>query len=61
MPVLAAGFAVGAVGGVIAAIGSATESAVLVFTAFVLIGMASGTALLARTAAGDMYPPAHAT
>ena len=29
----------------------------LVFAAFVLIGIASGTALLARTAAGDMYPP----
>jgi MFS family permease len=57
VPVLAAGFTVGAVGGVVAAIGSAAESAVLVFTAFVLIGVASGTALLARTAAGDMYPP----
>jgi MFS family permease len=57
VPVLAGGFAVGAVGGVVAAIGSAAESAVLVFTAFVLIGVAAGTALLARTAAGDMYPP----
>jgi MFS family permease len=57
VPVLAAGFATGAVGGVVAAIGSATEIAVLVFAAFVLIGIASGTALLARTAAGDMYPP----
>ena len=57
VPVLAAGFAIGAVGGVVAAAGSASESAVLVFTAFVLIGIASGTALLARTAAGDMYPP----
>ena len=36
---------------------SATESAVPVFAGFILIGMASGTALLARTAAGDMYPP----
>src|SRR6185295_2366485 len=43
--------------GVVAAAGSASESAVLVFTAFVLIGIASGVALLARTAAGDMYPP----
>ncbi len=57
VPVLAGGFAIGAVGGVVAAAGSASESAVLVFTAFVLIGIASGTALLARTAAGDMYPP----
>jgi MFS family permease len=57
VPVLAAGFAIGALGGVVAAIGSATESAVPVFAGFILIGMASGTALLARTAAGDMYPP----
>ena len=57
VPVLAAGFAVGAAGGVVAAIGSAGESAILVFAAFVMIGIASGTALLARTAAGDMYPP----
>src|SRR5688500_16147461 len=57
VPVLAAGFTTGAVGGVVAAVGSATETAVLVFAAFVLIGIASGVALLARTAAGDMYPP----
>ena len=57
VPVLATGFAIGAVGGVVAAAGSASGSAVLVFTAFVLIGIASGIALLARTAAGDMYPP----
>jgi MFS family permease len=57
VPVLAAGFATGAVGGVVAAIGSATETAVPVFAGFALIGIASGVALLARTAAGDMYPP----
>ena len=57
VPVLAAGFATGAVGGVVAAIGSATGTAVPVFGGFVLIGVASGVALLARTAAGDMYPP----
>jgi len=57
VPVLAAGFATGAVGGVVAAVGSATETAVPLFAGFVLIGVASGTALLARTAAGDMYPP----
>jgi MFS family permease len=57
VPVLAAGFATGAVGGVVAAIGSATETALPVFAGFVLIGIASGVALLARTAAGDMYPP----
>src|SRR5829696_3000679 len=56
VPVLAMGFVVGAVGGVFAAIGCAAELAVLVLAGFVLVGVASGTALLARTAAGDMYP-----
>jgi MFS family permease len=57
VPVLAIGFVAGAVGGVLAAIGCAAEVPVLVLAGFVLVGMASGTALLARTAAGDMYPP----
>ena len=57
VPVLAVGFMIGAAGGVFAAIGCAAEMAVLVLAGFVLVGMASGTALLARTAAGDMYPP----
>jgi MFS family permease len=57
VPVLAVGFAVGALGGVLAAIGCATELAALVLGGLVLVGVASGTALLARTAAGDMYPP----
>ena len=59
VPVLAVGFTIGAVGGVLAAIGCAAEAAVLVLLGFVLVGVASGTALLARTAAGDMYPPEH--
>jgi MFS family permease len=59
VPVLAVGFVIGATGGVLAAIGCAGELAVLVLAGFVLVGMASGTALLARTAAGDMYPPEH--
>ncbi len=57
VPVLAVGFVIGATGGVLAAIGCAGEVAILVLAGFVLVGMASGTALLARTAAGDMYPP----
>jgi MFS family permease len=57
VPVLAVGFMIGATGGVLAAIGCAGDVPVLVLAGFVLIGMASGTALLARTAAGDMYPP----
>ncbi len=57
VPVLAIGFVTGAAGGVLAAIGCAGDVPVLVLAGFVLVGMASGTALLARTAAGDMYPP----
>jgi MFS family permease len=57
VPVLALGFTIGAAGGVLAAIGCAAEMAVLVLGGLVLVGVASGTALLARTAAGDMYPP----
>jgi MFS family permease len=57
VPVLAIGFTIGAAGGVLAAIGCAADVPVLVLVAFVMVGMASGTALLARTAAGDMYPP----
>jgi MFS family permease len=59
VPVLAVGFVIGATGGVLAAIGCAGDVAILVLAGFVLVGMASGTALLARTAAGDMYPPEH--
>ena len=57
VPVLAAGFATGGLGGALAGLGSALESAPLVLAGLVCVGMASGTALLARTAAGDMYPP----
>ena len=57
VPVLAAGFTVGALGGVLAAIGCAADFAPLVLLGFLCVGAASGTALLARTAAGDMYPP----
>ena len=57
VPVLAAGFATGGLGGALAGLGSALESSPLVLVGLVCVGMASGTALLARTAAGDMYPP----
>ena len=57
VPVLAAGFCIGATGGGLAALGSALESPVPVFLGLVLVGTAGGTSLLARTAAGDMYPP----
>jgi MFS family permease len=58
VPVLAAGFVIGIAGGVLAALGSSLESALLVFLGLACVGAAGGTSLLARTAAGDMYPPA---
>jgi MFS family permease len=58
IPVLAGGFCAGAAGCALAALGSARGSAPAVLAGLVAVGGASGTALLARTAAGDMYPPA---
>jgi MFS family permease len=57
VPVLAAGYLVGAAGCGLAALGSSSELAPAVLGGLVLVGAASGVALLARTAAGDMYPP----
>ena len=57
VPVLAGGFACGIAGCALAALGSAGGSAIAVLGGLVLVGTASATALLARTAAGDMYPP----
>ena len=57
VPVLAGGFTSGVLGCVLAAFGSASSSAPLVLAGLVLVGGANATALLARTAAGDMYPP----
>jgi MFS family permease len=57
VPVLAGGFAVGAIGCSLAALGSAVDSPVAVLLGFLGVGAASGTALLTRAAAGDMYPP----
>jgi MFS family permease len=57
VPVLAGGFTIGAVGCGLASIGSAQESAPVVLAGLILVGVASGAALLTRTAAGDMYPP----
>jgi MFS family permease len=57
VPVLAAGFVIGGVGGLLAALGSAIESAPPVFIGLACVGVASGTSLLARAAAADMYPP----
>jgi MFS family permease len=57
VPVLATGYVVGAAGCALAALGSTTESAPIVLLGLAGVGAASGVALLARTAAGDMYPP----
>src|ERR687896_1777145 len=45
VPVLAAGFAIGALGGVFAAIGCAADVAALVLLGFLGVGVAAGTAL----------------
>jgi MFS family permease len=57
VPVLAGGFCAGFAGCVLAALGSAASSAPAVLGGLVMVGAANATALLARTAAGDMYPP----
>jgi len=57
VPVLVTGFALGIAGGVLAAIGAAFDLAGAVLLGLVFVGAASATALLARTAAGDMYRP----
>lgn len=57
VPVLAGGFVAGGLGAGLAALGSAQDLPAAVLAGFVLVGVASGTALLARAAAADMYPP----
>jgi len=57
VPIIAGGFVIGAVGCAITAFGCAVESGVPVGFGFALVGIASGTILLARAAGADMYPP----
>jgi MFS family permease len=57
MPVVAVGCVLGIAGCVVAAAGSGLESAPLVLLGFVMIGGSSGTVLLVRAAAADLYPP----
>ena len=57
VPVLAGGYGVGIAGCALAALGSRAESAPVVLVGLLGVGTASGVALLARTAAGDMYGP----
>ncbi len=57
VPVLAGGYGVGIAGCALAALGSKAGSGPLVLIGLLGVGTASGVALLARTAAGDMYGP----
>lgn len=57
VPVIAGGFVCGSVGCAVTALGCATGSGALVGIGFGLVGVASGTVLLARAAGADMYPP----
>jgi MFS family permease len=57
IPVLAVGMALGIAGALATGLGTRAGSTVAVIGGFALIGAASATALLVRTAAGDMYPP----
>ena len=57
IPVIVGGFALGAAGCWLTALGTATDSGLAVICGFALVGSSGGVALLIRTAAGDMYPP----
>jgi MFS family permease len=57
VPVLAGGFGLGVIGCLVTALACGIESAPLLILGFAAVGSAMGIALLARTAAGDMYPP----
>ena len=56
-PVLTLGFAVGAGGCLLAALGTASDFLVPAILGFALTGAATGTVLLSRAAAADMFPP----
>ena len=57
VPVLAGGFGLGVAGCALTALACRLDAAVLLVAGFGLVGGAMGVTLLARTAAGDMYPP----
>jgi MFS family permease len=57
VPVLAGGFGLGIGGCLLTALACRVDSAFLLVAGFAAIGGAMGITLLARTAAGDMYPP----
>jgi MFS family permease len=57
VPVLAGGFALGAIGAGLTSLGAYLESSWIAVPGFILVGAAGATGQLARAAAGDMYPP----
>jgi MFS family permease len=57
VPVIAGGFAIGALGCAVTALGCAFDTALLVVLGFAAVGAMNGAVLLLRTAAADMYPP----
>ena len=57
-PVIAGGFLAAACGCALTAAATRLDSSAMVIVGFALTGAANGIALLIRTAAGDMYPPA---
>jgi MFS family permease len=57
VPVIAGGFAIGAVGAIVTGLGAQTVSAWLVLLGFVTLGAAQGTVSLVRAAGGDLVEP----
>lgn len=57
VPVIAAGFALGACGAALTGAGLWQDSAALVVLGFIVVGGANGTAFMCRVAAADLYPP----
>ena len=56
-PILAGGFATGLAGSLVAAVAVSIGSLPLAMAGFALTGAATGTVLLSRAAAADMFPP----
>jgi MFS family permease len=56
IPIITGGYVVGVAGGLVTALSAGASSGVGVVAGFALIGIATGTVLLIRAAAGDMYP-----
>jgi MFS family permease len=57
IPIIAIGFLVGAIGGVVTGFSVGAENGFGVVAGFAMIGAANNTVQLARAAGGEMYPP----